>query len=86
MHYNLGVLYTQNRDFQKAVTEFLKVLEYTPDDPETNYNLGVIYGEYLNDRSSALEYFKKYLGLAPSDADAERVRKYIITWETMEQK
>ena len=86
LHYNLGVVYTQKRDFQKAIVEFQKVLEYSPEDAESNYNLGVIYGEYLNDRQKALKYFKKFLTLSPSDADAERVKKYIISWETFEQQ
>jgi hypothetical protein len=46
----------------------------------------VIYGEYLNDRKKALGYFKKYLVLAPHDAESERVRKYIVTWETFGQE
>jgi len=62
------------------------VIKLKPDDAESYYNLGVIFGEYLNDRKKAISYFKKYLSLSPDDADAERVRKYILTWETYEQE
>jgi chromosome segregation ATPase len=85
-HYNLGVLYTQNKDYKRAIKEFEKVLEYKPDDADSHYNLGVIYGEYMSDRKKGLEYFEKYLNLAPSDADSEQVRKYILTWETLERQ
>jgi len=86
LHYNLGVLYVQNRDYTRAIAEFQKVLEYNPDDSEAHYNLGVVYSEYLNDRKKALEHFKKYLSLSPEDSEAERIRKYIVTWETLEQE
>jgi tetratricopeptide (TPR) repeat protein len=86
LHYNLGVLYAQKEDYQKAVTEFERVIELKPEDAESHYNLGVIYGEHLSDREKATTHFKKYLSLAPDDADADRVRKYILTWGTYEQE
>ena len=73
LHYNLGVLYAQNQQFEKAVSEFEKVLSFKPDDIESIYNLGVIYGEHLNNRKKAVSYFKRYLTIAPDDADAQRV-------------
>ena len=60
-------------------------MEVRPDDPEAAYNLGVIYGEYMDNKEKAIIYFKKYLALSPSDADADRARRYIVTWETFEQ-
>jgi chromosome segregation ATPase len=86
LHYNLGVLYSQNQQFDKAVKEFAKVLELKPEDGETLYNLGVIYGEHIKDKKKAISYFKRYLSVAPDDADAQRVRKYLVTWETYEQE
>ena len=85
LHYNLSVLYAQNREYQKAVAELDKVLELKPNDGEAYYNLGVIHGEYLNDRKKALGYFKKYLELSPKDQDADRIRKYVLTYETLDQ-
>jgi len=85
-HYNLGVLYTQNKDYQRAITEFERVLSFNPNDTESHYNLGVIYGEYLGDRKKALEHFQAYLRLAPNDPDAERVRRYVTTATVMEKE
>ncbi|MGE5307561.1 MAG: tetratricopeptide repeat protein, partial [Deltaproteobacteria bacterium] len=85
LHYNLGVLYAQNQQYERAVQEFEKVIQLKPDDIETLYNLGVIYGEHLNDRKKAVAQFKRYLALAPDDADAQRVRKFVLTWETFGQ-
>jgi len=81
----MSVLYAQNHDYQRAIAELNKVIELKPDDGEAYYNLGVIYGEYLNDRKKAIGYFKKYLELSPKDKDADRIRKFILTYETLEQ-
>jgi chromosome segregation ATPase len=86
LHYNLSVLYAQNQDYPKAIAELEKVIELKPSDGEAYYNLGVIYGEYLNNRKKAIQYFKKYLALSPKDADADRIRKYVLTYETFGQE
>jgi chromosome segregation ATPase len=85
LHYNLSVLYAQNQEYTKAIAELEKVVELKPNDGEAYYNLGVIYGEYLNSRKKAIGYFKKYLALSPKDADADRIRKYVLTYETFDQ-
>ncbi|MCX7927413.1 MAG: tetratricopeptide repeat protein [Candidatus Omnitrophica bacterium] len=87
MHYNLGVFYTKNKEFSRAIAEFEKAAELNPEDPAVYYNLGYIYAEYLVNRPKAIEYFKKYLGVAkPGDKDMDWVKKYIVTWETWEGK
>ena len=82
LHYNLGVFYLQKQEYNDAVTEFQKVLELNPDDAPTHYNLGIIFAEYLSNRSRAIFHFKRYLSLDPKDKDADRAKKYILTWET----
>jgi tetratricopeptide (TPR) repeat protein len=86
LHYNLGVMSAQQGEYAKAVSEFEKVLQLKPDDAETHYNLGVIFSEHLNDRKKAVAHFKRYLALAPDDPDAERVRRFMLTWETFDQE
>lgn len=85
MHYNLGVFYTKNKEYDRAVAEFEKVIEITPDDAYAHFNLGYIYAEYLVNRKKAIENFRHYLRLAKSDdQDVDWVRKYLLTWETYE--
>lgn len=87
MHYNLGVFYTKNKEYGRAIAEFEKVVEITPDDAYAHFNLGYIYAEYLVNRKKAVEQFRHYLQLAKSDdKDADWVRKYLLTWETYEGK
>jgi len=87
MHYNLGVFYTNQKDYSRAIAEFEKALELTPDDPYVRFNLGYIYAEYLVNRPKALEHFRQYLRYAkPDDKDADWVKKYILTWQAFDGK
>jgi chromosome segregation ATPase len=87
MHYNLGVFYTQNKEYSRAIAEFEKGLDLNPDDAYAHYNLGYIYAEYLVDRNKAIEHFRHFLRLSKvEDKDVDWVKKYILTWQTWEGK
>ncbi len=87
MHYNLGVFYTQSKEFSRAIAEFEKGLELNPDDAYAHFNLGYIYAEQLADRSKAVQHFQQFLRLAKNDdKDVDWVKRYIITWNTWEGK
>lgn len=87
MHYNLGVFYTKNKEYSRAIAEFEKTIELNPNDAAAQYNLGFIYAEYLVNRPKALEHFRKFLSLVKSDdKDVDWVKKYILTWQTWEGK
>lgn len=87
MHYNLGVFYTKNKEYRRAIAEFQKVVDINPDDAYAHFNLGYIYAEYLVDRPKAIEQFRHYLKLAKSDdKDIDWVQRYLLTWETFEGK
>ena len=87
MHYNLGVFYTQNKEYSRAIAEYEKTLELNPDDAYAHYNLGYVYAEYMVDRPKAIEHFRQFLRLSKSeDKDVDWVRKYILTWQTWEGK
>ncbi|MBI3321614.1 MAG: hypothetical protein HYZ91_05040 [Candidatus Omnitrophica bacterium] len=86
MHYNLGVLFSKNKQFYQAAAEFRKVLEMRPDDSEAYYNLGVIYAEHLPDQEQAVTYFRKFLAISPHSRDASWVKKYIATSQAWDAK
>jgi len=87
MHYNIGVFYVKNKEFERAVHEFEKAVEINPDDAASYFNLGYIYAEFLVDRKRAIDSFKRYLMLAKEDdKDIEWAKKYILTWQTWEGK
>ena len=83
MHYNLGVFYTKNKEYGRAVAEFEKALELRPDDDYSHFNVGYIYAEYLINRPKAVEHFRHFLRLTKSsDKDVDWVKKYILTWQS----
>lgn len=87
MHYNLGVFYTKNKDYPRAISEFEKALELNPDDAYAHYNLGYIYAEYVVNRPKSIDHFKRYLDLVKSDdKDVDWVKRYILTWQAWEGK
>ncbi len=87
MHYNLGVFYTERKQYSRAVAEYEKALELTPDDIYAHFNLGYIYAEYEVNREKATEHFRHYLRLAKEDdKDVDWVRKYLLTWESYDGK
>lgn len=85
MHYNLGTIFLQNKQYKEAIREYEQVLELRPNDPDTHYNLGVLYDDYQRDREKALYHYQKYLAMNPKAPDAKKVETYILSLE-LEQK
>jgi tetratricopeptide (TPR) repeat protein len=82
MHYNLGVFFIKNKEYDRAIVEFEKAIEIYPEDPYSYYNLGYIYAQYSIDRSKAVKYFRQFLQFVKNeDKDVEWVKDYLLTWE-----
>lgn len=87
MHYNLGIFYSKNKEYNRAAVEFEKVVEIDPNHAYAHFNLGYIYAEYLVNRQKAAKHFRHYLGLAKGDdKDLDWVKKYLLTWEAYDGK
>ncbi len=85
MHYNLGTIFLNNKQYKEAIQEYERVLELRPSDPETHYNLGILYDDYSKDSEKALYHYQKYLAVNPKAPDAKKVESYILNLE-LEQK
>ena len=81
MHYNLGTIFLHNKQYREAIQEYERVLELRPNDPETHYNLGVLYDDYLKDREKALHHYQKYMAINPRAPDAKKIESYILSLE-----
>ena len=77
-HYNMGNIYFQRGEYQRAVVEYYQAVDLTPNDPDTHYNLAFVSGEYLGDQETALKHYQWYLYLKPSATDAPEVKEKII--------
>jgi|GEM_PF-3411291 len=77
-HYNMGNIYFERGEYQRAVIEYYQAVDLTPNDPDTHYNLAFVSGEYLGDQETALKHYQWYLYLKPDAADAPSVKEKII--------
>jgi tetratricopeptide (TPR) repeat protein len=86
MHYNLGVFYAGEMNYDRALEEFKKAVDINPNDAKAQYNLGYIYAEQRQDRKKAEYYFRNFLGLAPEDPNADEVRSYLVERDVFSTK
>lgn len=77
-HYNLGVAYTRARLYDEAVAEYEKSLNFGPNNPDTHYNLGLLYENFKEDPDKAVAHYHKYLELMPEAEDKEEVKAWIV--------
>ncbi len=77
-HYNMGNIYFEKGDYQRAVVEYYQAVDLAPNDPDTHYNLGFVSGEYLGDQETALKHYQMYLYLKPDADDKNAVKEKIL--------
>ena len=82
MHYNLGVFFTRNKSYDRAVEEFKRALDFNPDNPQVHYNLGYIYAEEYEQQEEAMAHFRRFLEIDPNSKEAHEVRSYLLVRET----
>jgi len=80
-HYNLAVAYTEAKLYDDAIDAYNKSLEFSPDNPEAYYNLGLLYQNFRGDPIMAAAYYRKYLELKPFAGDRDEVKALIDTLE-----
>ncbi len=85
MHYNLAVVYDKNKMYKDAEREYLKCLKIDPNDPDTIYNLGILYDDKLHNVHSAANYYKKYLAIRPMGEGSTQVRIWLTNIELEER-
>jgi tetratricopeptide (TPR) repeat protein len=86
MHYNMGVLFTDNQKYDMATKEFERALELDPNDQRAHYNLGYLYAEQFSKPDQATEHFKRFLELDPQSQQAEAVKSYLLEKHTYQGK
>lgn len=77
-HYNMGNIYFERGEYQRAVVEYYQAVDLVPNDPDTHYNLAFVSGEYLGDQETALKHYQWYMYLKPDAPDAPAVKEKIL--------
>lgn len=81
IHYNLAGVYYENGSYEQAEKEYLQCLKIDPDDPETHYNLAILYDDKLHENKKAIRHYKEFLKLRPMGDDAVQARAWIFRAE-----
>lgn len=66
-YYSLGYIYSAEKNYSEAVTNFLEYLKYNPSDADVMCSLAWAY-DGISDTQSAIDYFEKSLAIKPGDA------------------
>jgi cytochrome c-type biogenesis protein CcmH/NrfG len=75
VRWRLGVAYYVQGRNDEAMTQFEKVLETKPSDPDALYYVGVVLLEGRNDPAGAIAVWEKLIRLNPEYPQIERVRR-----------
>ncbi len=78
MRYNMGNLFFDRGDYERAAKEYRKVIEIMPNDASAHYNLAFVSSEFLEDYKTALEHYQQYLYLRPFAEDSLFVKEKIL--------
>lgn len=76
-HLALGNRYYDSGEFEKALEEYQKVLDFDANNVDAHLNMGVIYDDILVDETKAAEHYKTYLEL--QGPRQEEVRTWLRT-------
>ncbi|MEI7998222.1 MAG: tetratricopeptide repeat protein [Candidatus Omnitrophota bacterium] len=77
-HYNMGNIYFERGEYQRAVVEYYQAVDLTPNDADIHYNLAFVSGEFLGDQETALKHYQWYLYLKPNAEDTSAINEKIL--------
>ncbi|MFH2137737.1 MAG: tetratricopeptide repeat protein [Candidatus Omnitrophota bacterium] len=77
-YYNLGVAYTKAKMYEQAIKVYEQSLDLDAENPEANYNLGLIYQNIKKDTQTAVAYYQRYLELIPDGEEAQEIEELIM--------
>nr|NQU89891.1 tetratricopeptide repeat protein [Bacteroidota bacterium] len=75
-YYHLALYYQENDEIEKAISNYLNILQMNPNHIFTIYNLGYIHLVFLHEFDKAVEYFNQVIELNPDYAEAYYNRGY----------
>lgn len=77
MHYNLGNIFFEQKRYEQAIAEYERATDF----PLSQYNLAIIYADYLKDEQKALGHYRQYLKLEPESIYKKAVEERLLHLE-----
>jgi tetratricopeptide (TPR) repeat protein len=77
-HYNMGNIFFQRGEYQRAIVEYYQAVDLSPYDADTHYNLAFVSSEFLKDPDTALKHYQWYLYLKPDAGDKDLVKEKLV--------
>jgi len=77
-HYNMGNVYFERGEYQRAAVEYYQAVDLMPYDADAHYNLAFVSGEYVGDQPTALKHYQWYLYLKPKAEDRKLIEEKIV--------
>jgi len=71
-HFHAAAARVQERNFADAAKEYEEALRADPNVARAHYELGLLYGDHLNDPIAAMYHFEEYLRLRPGSDPGRR--------------
>ena len=78
-HYNMGNVYYERGEYQRAAVEYYQAVDLMPYDADAHYNLAYVSGEFIGDQDTALKHYQWYLYLKPLAEDRKLVEEKIVS-------
>ena len=78
-HLNLGNVYLQKKEFDKAEDEFKKIFEIVPDQPEALYSLGALEYNERKNQDKAFQYWNRLKVTESSQASDGKLRENVTS-------
>ncbi|RLB92029.1 MAG: hypothetical protein DRH10_00385 [Deltaproteobacteria bacterium] len=77
IHFNIGIVEMQKREYKQAAEAFQKAVDLNPDWDLAQKNLGILCFQFLNKKKKGLEHLKKALELNPKIRDAAQIQRLV---------
>lgn len=78
LYYMMGNAMFENKNYEGAIKEYKKALDWNPTHSYAHHNLAVIYDYYLDDHPKAAFHYEKYMELKPLEEAAHHIRERVI--------
>ncbi len=84
-YFILGNSFYEVKNYEGAVKQYKKVLDWNPSHGWAHHNLAIIFDYYLHDHVQARYHYERYLDVKPVDEEALKIRERVMALGLMKK-